>query len=192
MMQPAFLDVKRVYSSTPPMELTGEFIKEIIDTHKVTHYFEVPKFYITVLEAADRSGDPSSLSSMQLALLGGESVGEAYEAYLAKITPQCKIGRCYGMTEMAGAIASSELATRRNVNGGVLRKGCMVKIIDKDKHSLGPNEIGRVCLKTSAPFSGYLKNKIANDETYIEGGWLYTGDLGMVDSDNLLHIFTSW
>lgn len=189
MMQPAFLDVKRVYSSTPPVDLTGQFVMEIIDTNKVTHYFEVPKFYRTVLEAAEQSQDPSSLSSLRLALLGGESVGEAFETYLRKITPNCQIGRSYGMTEMAGNIASSELLNNKNINGGILRNGSRVKIIDKDKQSLGPNQMGLVCLKCSAPFLGYLRNKKANEETFIEGGWLNTGDLGMFDLENLLHIF---
>ncbi|XP_055847814.1 2-succinylbenzoate--CoA ligase-like [Episyrphus balteatus] len=190
MMQPAFLDVKRVYSSTPPVDLTGEFVKEIIDTHKVTHYFEVPKFYMTVLEAAEQSQDPSSLSSLKMAMLGGESIGEAYAAYLKKITPNCAVERLYGMTEMAGAIATTELTSRKNVNGGVLARGVMVKIIDRNQNSLGPNEMGLICLKRLAPFSGYLKNNKANEETFIEGGWLSTGDLGLVDSDNLLNVFT--
>ncbi|XP_055847815.1 2-succinylbenzoate--CoA ligase-like [Episyrphus balteatus] len=190
MMQPAFLDVKRVYSSTPPNELTGEFVKNMIDTHKVTHYFEVPKFYMTVLEAAEQSQDPSSLSSLKMAMLGGESIGEAYAAYLKKITPNCAVERLYGMTEMAGAIATTELTSRKNVNGGILTRGVMVKIIDRNQNSLGPNEMGLICLKRLAPFSGYLKNNKANEETFIEGGWLSTGDLGLVDSGSLLNVFT--
>ncbi|XP_055848343.1 putative acyl--CoA ligase YdaB [Episyrphus balteatus] len=188
MLQPAFLNVKRIYSSIPQKELTGEFVREIIDTHKVTHYFEVPAFYINVIESAEQSQDPSSLSSLKLVLLGGESIGEATLANIAKITPNCEIGRNYGMTEVGGNIVSTELASRKNVNGGVLRKDGMVKIIDRNNQPLGPNQLGRVCLKTRAKFFGYLKNEKANKETFIEDGWINSGDLGMVDSDNLLII----
>ncbi|XP_055850313.1 uncharacterized protein LOC129914890 [Episyrphus balteatus] len=190
MMHPAFLDVKKVYSSIPPNDLSGEFVKEIIDTHKVTHYFDVPQFLISVLEAAERSQDPSSLSSLKWIKLGGENTPEAIERDLAKINPNCKIGRCYGMTELVGGVALSELANRQNVNGGVLRKGCMVKIIGNNKNSLGPNEIGKMCFKSTAPFLGYLKNQKANENAFIDGGWLNSEDLGMVDSENILHAFT--
>ncbi|XP_055842570.1 uncharacterized protein LOC129909520 [Episyrphus balteatus] len=190
MLQPAFNNETRVYSSIVPPELTSEMARNMVDAHKVTHYAGVPAFFLGLLEAAEKSNEPSTLSSLKFALLVGENIGDACEGYFARITPNCKIVRFYGMTEVVGGIASSAFDSRDNVNGGVLRSGFKVKIIDKNQKLLGHNEIGQICVKTSHPFLGYLKDKKANEETFIEDGWLNTGDLGMFDSDNLLNVFS--
>ncbi|XP_055921927.1 2-succinylbenzoate--CoA ligase-like [Eupeodes corollae] len=193
MIQPALLGVKRIYSSTPPLEFTGEIVRKMIDKQQVTHYFDVPIFMRTVFEAVERSkeNEPSTLFSLKFAWIGGESDGGVLEAYIAKIRPHCRFVKCYGMTEVANAIATTEqIPSKQNINGGILKKGFVLKLMDKNGNSLGPNQIGRVCIKAAAPFLGYLKNDMANMETFIEGGWLNTGDLGIVDSDNFLNIFT--
>ncbi|XP_055921671.1 uncharacterized protein LOC129952815 [Eupeodes corollae] len=192
MIQPALLGVKRIYSSTAPLHMTGEFMRTIIDTHQVTHYIDVPRLMRTLYEAVERykKRDPSTLSTLKFAWIGGESDGGVLEAYISKITPHCMVVRCYGLTEVAGSFATSEfVSSKQNVNGGILKNGFMIKLMDNDGNPLGPNQIGRVCVKIAAPFLGYLKNDFANKESFIEGGWLNTGDMGIVYSDKLLNIF---
>ncbi|XP_055845574.1 uncharacterized protein LOC129911725 [Episyrphus balteatus] len=190
MLQPVFYEVERIYTSQEPSGILG---KELIDSCSITHFFTVPAMYLDILKAAETSGDPCSLSSLKIALVGGEPVSEALIEHFSKAVPNCKPAILYGMTEFGGVLSSDEDIPQKNINGGELRRGFMVKIIDDNDTPLGPNKMGQLCVKrTSLEYLKYLKNDKANKENFLEGGWLNTGDYGYMDSDNFLNIVTRY
>ncbi|XP_055915554.1 uncharacterized protein LOC129948538 [Eupeodes corollae] len=192
MMQPVFFGAKRVYTSRAETGITVEEKRAIIDRFKITHFFEVPMFYLEILASAEQSKDPRSLSSLKIALVGGDVVTEALVDFSQRVIPKCRVIKVYGMTEVAGAVCTSELSSKTELNGGVLKNGFMVKIIDDKGYSLGPNEAGRLCLKSTVPLLGYLKNEKANKRAFLEDGWYDTGDCACMGSDNLLSIGTRY
>lgn len=63
------------------------------------------------------------------------------------------------------------------------------KICDpKTSKSLGPNQIGEICLKGPMVMMGYYNNQQATNEAFTEDGWLRTGDLGYYDDENYFYI----
>ncbi|XP_055842795.1 2-succinylbenzoate--CoA ligase-like [Episyrphus balteatus] len=186
MLQPVFFDCQRFYTSQNP---SGELGRDIIDTYKITHFVTVPANYPPIFKAAEMSGNPKSLSSLKIAAVGGEVVSEAFIDIMSKALPKCRPVKCYGMTEFGGLAATDEDISKKGVNGGALKRGFMAKIVNENQNSLGPNEKGQLFMKRiSLPYLKYWKNDKANEENFVEGGWLNTGDFAYMDSDNLLNI----
>jgi long-chain acyl-CoA synthetase len=65
--------------------------------------------------------------------------------------------------------------------------GCAVRVIDEAGLEVPPDTIGEVLLAGPNVFLGYDKNPQATAET-LRDGWVYTGDLGKLDSEGCLYV----
>ncbi|XP_055856173.1 acyl-CoA synthetase 7-like [Episyrphus balteatus] len=193
-LQPVFFDVKRVCTTTREKDLTGELEADIIHTQGVTHYSVVPMLLLDLLRNVQESGKISILDSLQSVLLIGEVVPEPLLPYAKKILPNCKVIKCYGMTELPGMVVSDEMEIENQSNlngGGALKDGFMVKIIDEDGNKLGPNQKGRLLFNSEVPILGYLKDDKANKLVFVdEEGWFDTQDYAFMDDNKLLNLVT--
>ena len=62
-----------------------------------------------------------------------------------------------------------------------------VKILDPETGDpLPPGEQGEIVIKNPGVFKGYFNRPQATDET-LKDGWVYTGDIGMIDQDGYLY-----
>jgi long-chain acyl-CoA synthetase len=68
---------------------------------------------------------------------------------------------------------------------GVAQTGVEVRVADPEDRTLPPGEIGEVLVRGDVVMQGYWKNSEATAAT-LKGGWLHTGDLGMLDEDGFL------
>ncbi len=98
----------------------------------------------------------------------------------------------YSLTESGGvgtltAFDAPESETLGSV--GRPRPGTDLEIRDPETDEpVGPDEIGRVCLRSPAVMAGYWRDPEATAAALDPEGWLRTGDLGYVGSDGLLRI----
>ncbi len=98
----------------------------------------------------------------------------------------------YSLTESGGvgtltALDAPESETLGSV--GRPRPGSEMEIRDPETDApLGPDEIGRVCLRSPAIMAGYWRDPDATAQALDPEGWLRTGDLGYIGSDGLLRI----
>jgi len=96
----------------------------------------------------------------------------------------------YGMTEnVAFATGMPWGGKRKTGTVGVPFPGTDVKIVDleRGKTEMKPGEPGEICIKGPQVMSGYYNRP---DETAqaIREGWLYTGDIGVMDEEGHLSI----
>lgn len=64
-----------------------------------------------------------------------------------------------------------------------------VKIRDPETgKSLGPNQVGEICVKGPQVMKGYYNNPQATRETFTSDGWLRTGDLAYYDNEQYFYI----
>jgi long-chain acyl-CoA synthetase len=83
----------------------------------------------------------------------------------------------YGQTEGTGVTCVSRMGRVKFGTVGPPLTGTEVKIA----------EDGEILVKSPSVFKGYFKNPEATAET-VKDGWLYSGDVGLIDEDGFLKI----
>lgn len=68
---------------------------------------------------------------------------------------------------------------------GTAQSAVMVRILDESGHELPVGEIGEIAVRGATVMQGYWGNPEATRKT-IRDGWLWTGDMGRMDSDGYL------
>lgn len=93
------------------------------------------------------------------------------------------------MTETGLAVTIME---KRVVRAGSVGKAIAftsLKIRDPDTgKSLGPNQVGEICVKGPQVMKGYYNNEDATRGAFTSDGWFRTGDLGYYDKEEFFYI----
>ncbi|KAL1783491.1 long-chain-fatty-acid-CoA ligase ACSBG2 isoform X1 [Sigmodon hispidus] len=93
------------------------------------------------------------------------------------------IGEIYGMTESSGPHSVSSKNSYRVLSCGKVLSGCKNMLYQKNKDGMG-----EVCIWGRHVFMGYLDREEATLEVLDEDGWLHSGDMGHMDSQDFLYI----
>lgn len=115
-------------------------------------------------------------------IVGGAAMNQEVTDFLCKIKFPFTIG--YGMTECGPLISYDNHKDYVPGSCGQILKGIMKVRIDSDDPY---NNVGEIQVYGENVMKGYYKNEEATQNVFTEDGWLKTGDLGTIDSDN--HIF---
>lgn len=100
----------------------------------------------------------------------------------------------YGMTEThtsdtitAGFQTNNRDLVGRPVFCGIPMPGTEFKIVDFNTRALCDiNAEGEIAIRTPSLFRGYWRKPAATQEAF-QDGWFYTGDIGVLDEDGILH-----
>lgn len=165
---------------------------EKVERHKVNALFLVPTMIKMIVNHPDVTH--RDLSSLRWVFYGGspmyvEDLRKAREV-LGNIFIQG-----FGQTEspMTGTVLP---ASEHDVDGpnahrlascGRARTGIAIRIVDQDDHTVGPDEIGEICIRGGTVMAGYWRRPEETQET-LRGGWLHTGDVGRMDNDGYVYI----
>ncbi|MBS1444856.1 MAG: AMP-binding protein [Odoribacter sp.] len=93
----------------------------------------------------------------------------------------------YGLSEASPVISSNIPERYRLGSSGMPVRPMELKICDEGGKALAAGETGEIVIKGGNVMRGYWKNESSTKEV-IREGWLYTGDLGYVDSDGFLMV----
>ena len=93
----------------------------------------------------------------------------------------------YGLTEAAPVISANTRARHKLGSSGRIVPGLEVRICGPDGQALPPGVQGEIVVRGENVMAGYWKNEKATAEV-LRGGWLYTGDLGYMDTDGFLYV----
>jgi long-chain acyl-CoA synthetase len=166
-------------SPRPPANLKAAF-----EHHQVTHFTGINTLFAALLEEPWCTGE--LLKHLKFCSSGGAaqhvSVAERWEALTG-----VPILQGYGLTECAGALTVTPIEENRLGTTGIPIPGTVVKIVNPEGVELPRGETGEVIAKGPTIMKGYLGNPGATAET-IKDGWLYTGDMGVMDDDGFLQI----
>jgi acyl-CoA synthetase (AMP-forming)/AMP-acid ligase II len=110
----------------------------------------------------------------------------------------CDFAQLYGMTETFGTVVSlppedhkaENIVGREQVmtSAGKALPGTELAILDDDLQPLPPGQIGEVAIRGDSVMLGYWNRPEENAKAMIEGGWLRTGDAGILDEEGYLYI----
>jgi long-chain acyl-CoA synthetase len=89
----------------------------------------------------------------------------------------------YGLTETSPIINLNPKEAYKEGSVGKILPQVEMKILDPDEKG-----IGEIAVKGPMVMQGYYNNKAATDEVFTKDGWLCTGDVGYLDSENYLFL----
>ncbi len=114
--------------------------------------------------------------------IGGASLNSEVEKFLLSIRFPFTVG--YGMTETSPLIGYCSWREFRSQSCGKVVDRMEVKINSDNPAT----EAGEIFVRGMNVMLGYYKNEEATKEVMLPGGWMKTGDLGIMDKDGLMYI----
>jgi len=155
----------------------------LVQRHRVTFLAVVPPVMAAL--AHHPMVDDHDLSSVELIVSGGAPLGADLQRAVAARLPQAAVGQGWGMTETAvGATMPDRDAGTVPGSVGRVMPSTELRVVDPDTRAdLGAGEPGELWVRGPQVMAGYLGRPEATAETVDAGGWLHTGDLGLVDHD---------
>ena len=115
-------------------------------------------------------------------VIGGAPLSKEVEVFFKMIDFPFTIG--YGMTECGPLISYDAWNTTHTSSAGKLVDRMQVRIDSADPF----REVGEIQVKGMHVMQGYYKNDEATQQSMTADGWLRTGDLGLIDSQNYVYI----
>lgn len=166
-------------SPRPPSNLKAAF-----ENHRVTHFSGINTLFAALLEEPWCSSEV--LGHLKISSSGGAAQQVAVAERWKSLTG-LDIYQGYGLTECAGCLTLSPYGANRLGSVGVPIPLTTVKIVDEQGEALPPGAAGEVIARGPTIMKGYLNQAEASAET-LRDGWLYTGDIGVMDEDGYLRI----
>lgn len=148
----------------------------------ITHVSLVPQTLTRVLEA----GPLRFSSNLRALLIGG---GPSRPEVLAEArTHGLPVLQTYGLTEACSQVATERLLDADGLTSGPPLTGVRVRIVSAEGADLPPGHEGEIQVRGDTVMRGYFRNPAATEKA-LAGGWLHTGDIGLLDERGRLQIF---
>jgi len=159
---------------------------EMLRRDRLTALAGVPTMWNAMLHAAQGYG-PDDFVHLRLATSGGASLpGEVMRAFKERF--DCLILEGYGLTESTGGATFNDINREQKTGTvGPALPGSAIEVRDGESHRVAPGVVGEVFIKGPTIMKGY-RNRPDATAADLRGGWLKTGDLGVLDEDGYLSI----
>jgi long-chain acyl-CoA synthetase len=172
-----------------------ETVFQIMGKHRITHALLVPTMISSLLES--EKFDANLFSHLEMITYGAAPMPipllqKAMDAF------QCKFWNGYGLTEASPMLTGlkpndHQLALYDSSYEKILNSvgkqllGISLRVVNDEGNEVNPGETGEIIAKGKNVMEGYWKNPESTKET-IKDGWLYTGDIGMIDENGYVYI----
>jgi acyl-CoA synthetase (AMP-forming)/AMP-acid ligase II len=168
-----------------------ELFLEQVEEHRVAAVFLVPTQIKRIVEHPELAA--RDVTSLQWICYGGAPMyREDQKRALRALGPV--LVQIFGQTEspMSGTVLTRDEHSLHDGDGrersvGRVRTGVECRILDCADNEVPTGEVGQICLRGPTLMAGYWNRPDAGAET-LAGGWLHTGDVGMLDEHGYLFI----
>lgn len=126
-------------------------------------------------------------SSLKMTVSGGMALQIATAKRWTEVTG-CPICEGYGMTETSPVAAVNPIQNIQLGTIGIPVPSTLCKIIDDEGRELPLGEVGELCVKGPQVMKGYWQRDDATREILDAGGWLRTGDIGIIQEDGYIRL----
>jgi len=181
-----YYGVPLVADANPQFDPEGEF--DLIDRFDVTVIGPGPATGYRMMMQVDEPTARYDLSSLRLALQGGEALGQTIVDWFEETIGDVTVHEAYGQTE-APAFVGDCAALGVDHEPGYMGKalvGHEVTVLDPDEPTpVGPGEVGELALRYEGNplcFKEFWNAPEAAEER-IDDGWLRTEDLASMNED---------
>jgi fatty-acyl-CoA synthase len=162
-------------------------VLDLIERHGITCLFGVPAMFAAL--ARSPRWDRADLSSVTKLLCGGAPVPETLiHTYLKR---GFSFIQGYGMTEAAPGtlLLDQRMSTVKAGSAGVPHFFTDVRLALPDAATdAAPGERGEILVRGPNVMPGYHERPHETEQTLLPGGWLRSGDVGVLDEDGYAYI----
>jgi len=165
-----------------------EQVLQNIKQYKPTIFPGVPSIFMAINQAP--AVHAYGLSSIKGCISGAAPLPVEVQEAFEKIT-RSRLVEGYGLTEASPATHLNPLEGVRRVGSiGIPIPNTDAKIVDlMTREDLPAGQVGELVVKGPQIMQGYWNPTDEEDtESVLKGGWLYTGDVAVMDSDGFAKI----
>jgi len=160
---------------------------EAVERYKISLYYAVPPILLALSHFKEI--DRYNLSSLRYIMVGAAPLAPEIARKVKELTG-VPIVQAYGLTETSPLTHLSPIQESRIKldSVGIAMSDQEQRIVDLETgKDLGIRQVGEIVIKGPHVMKGYWKNP-EETQRVIKDGWLYTGDIGMLDEDGYLYI----
>lgn len=154
-----------------------------IGEYGVTIAFMVPPMYNLLA----RRGKPSDVETVRYFVSGGAAIPQPVsQAFYDRFRRPVIAG--YGLTEASPVVSVLSPDKPKYLSVGQPLPGVEAKIVTKEGGPYVPGAVGELWVRGANVMKGYWHREAETKDVLREGGWLRTGDLAYMDSDQYIYI----
>ena len=160
---------------------------ELITKCKVTSITQTPTMYAALLNIKDKNRYHTD--TVKRIVTGAAPVSPEMKGEIAQLFPHAGIFDLYGLTEASPGltILRPNDPPDKIASVGKPMMSVKIKVVGEGGRELPSGKIGEIVCRGPNVMKGYYDNTVATQETLKEG-WLYTGDVGIIDRDGYLYL----
>lgn len=180
-----------VYSASTCILLTRfdpEVAIKAIESYKVSKLYTVAPMNAAILNYPGIENRDLTSLEINFSTSFGMSVDEKLAEAWKKLTNGCLLFEAsYGLSETHTCDTMMPIDQIKFGTCGIATFDTELRIVDMETgEDLPPGEQGEIAVKNPGVFKGYLNRPDATGKT-LRDGWVFTGDIGMLDEDGYLY-----
>jgi long-chain acyl-CoA synthetase len=165
----------------------GKIIKDLLE-YKCTGFAGVPSHYQILLRKSD-TFRTTRFPDLKYVTQAGGKLAPVFIDEFRESFPATRFIVMYGQTEATARLSylPAELYNEKKGSMGKGIPGVELKVINEKGEKVKPGETGEVIASGDNIMMGYFAD-VEGTRNTIRNGWLYTGDLGTVDTDGYIYL----
>jgi len=163
---------------------------ESVRRHKISHLLVVPPMVVLLCKHPATKEYEAELKNIRFCFSGAAPLSPELANQLEKVLPNANLGQGYGMTETSTAVSMTHALEKIGKAGsaGVAVPGVRFRVVKEDGTLAKLGERGELVVKSPSNALRYLENPKATAETFLEDGWVRTGDEVEYDAEGNIYI----
>ncbi|KAI0257045.1 amp dependent CoA ligase [Lactifluus subvellereus] len=163
---------------------------ESVRRHKITHLLVVPPMVVLLCKHPATKDYEAELKNIRFCFSGAAPLTSELAGQLETVLPNASLGQGYGMTETSTAVSMTSALEKVGKAGsaGVAVPGVRFRVVKENGSLAKLGERGELVVKSPSNALGYWENPKATAETFLEDGWVRTGDEVEFDTEGNIYI----
>lgn len=146
----------------------------------------VPTMFTRLLAAA--ANEPSDAPRLRYVYTGGAALDPTLKRDVERFFG-LPMHHGYGITEYAGSMFITDInAPRQDCATGYAVDGVALRLGSPSAAAPSPGERGDIFIRGPGVMLGYYRDPVQTAKALLPGGWLSTGDIGLIDESGALFI----
>lgn len=164
-------------------------VLETVQSERCTSLHGVPTMFIAVLDHPEFAS--FDLGSLRTGIMAGSPCPVEVMKKVIDQMHMAQVTIAYGMTETSPVSFQSSCddpVDRRVSTVGRIQPHVECKVVDADGSTVARGEKGELLVRGYSVMQGYWGDAERTAEAIDAGGWMHTGDLGVIDAEGYCNI----